>query len=332
MPHAHRTAVLALLITLILGLAVPGVPVHTARAQDDDPPGSTLTEEQVGWLQRIHEAVLNRDSLANYSMTFTGTSFTTFTLRLSDDTLTGSQSESWQHTQTVFPGDPANILAAITSTSSTLEFVADAPVSYGLLAEARLVDGILYVNATPLVVDPGTPDVPEGWIIVDNPADYSAFSSLRLDDLLDEESIFYDLDTIVGMAEDVIWQPVTLADGTPADQITVTFNLDLIFTDTYGLSDEQQARWRTLFDSAAHLETTIRATMVIDQNDLPVRYASELVWQIDGTDAARFFPDEVPAGTSLDLHLESALESAITAVNAPVDPVTAPEEIAESPG
>jgi hypothetical protein len=319
---AARLVIALIMVALIVGLSAPGVAIRPAHAQDDDQP---LTEEQHQWLERIQQALANLDALTNYTVTHTGSAFSELTLRLGGDTLTGTQAQSWQRTQTTFPGDPDNITAAITSTYSVVEFGAAEALSFGLVAEVRWVDGVLYVNVTPLDVGTALPEFPIGWIVVTDSDDYPELTSLQLDNIIDETSIFDDIDVLDGIIEDVIVGAVTLDDGAPADQITVIFNRDIIFVENYGLSAADQAQWRALFDSADSLDVTIRATIAIDADMLPVRYGSDLTWRIDGTDAAAMYPDSVPADTTLDLRAETTQESIIIAVNEALDPAAAPE-------
>ncbi|MBN1563254.1 MAG: hypothetical protein JXA10_05410 [Anaerolineae bacterium] len=324
---ARRLTVYVLLLLVILSL--PGIAPHTVRAQDGDSPNSTLTEEQLAWLTYAHEAIVKLDTLTNYTMTHSGTMHIDLTLRQGSESLAGSQSESWQRTQTVFPGDPATIEAALTSTSSTVEFGAAEATSYGLVAEARFVEGVLYVTITPLATGADLSQLPTGWIVVDDPENYPALASLQLDDLIDDEPLFTDLDALVSTAQDVTWEAVTLADGSAADQITVVFGVEFIFTDAYDLSVEDQARWRAVLDSASAAEIGITITVTIDQDGLPVLYVGKLQWQIVGADAAGFFAAELPTGTLLDLVMESAQESTLIAYDEPRIPAVAPDEFTD---
>ncbi len=328
--HTHRrTAVLALLlmISLLAGFGGPGAPI---RAQDDDPPDHPLTEEQLAWLDRAHEAIQNLRAATNYTSTSAGTYSVHLTLRLGDDMLTGSEFQSWKRTQTTFPGDPDTIAGMVMSEQMTREFGTseDEAIHYRLSAEVRWIDGVLYVQATPIDPGPDTPDIPAGWIIVEDPEEYPALSSLNLNDFIDESSIFDNLDAMRAAALDVTWEAVTLDDGSPADQITIIFGLEALFNEVYDLSDEEVAQWEMLFASSTDEEFVIQVTMIVGADGLPISYTGTLTCRLLGIDATDFFSDSVPEGTTLDWENETTVESTITAVNTPADPITVPEALA----
>jgi hypothetical protein len=55
---------------------------------------------------------------------------------------------------------------------------------YSMEAEIRYVDGVLYVNAAYLETQGDVPALPEGWVIVDDAANFPEFEVLELEDYL----------------------------------------------------------------------------------------------------------------------------------------------------
>jgi hypothetical protein len=193
--------------------------------------------------------------------------------------------------------------------------------TYAASGEARLVDDVFYLNATIDESDGAdVPELPEGWFKVENPDDYPFF---YLDDLLDKLSVFDDEDQTRLSAADVTVEPVTLEDGTAADRITVIFRkyaLTYFMNETdEGIDPLTQALLDAVSDS---FEARIAVTLDADNN--PLRVETMLSMSAVGVDAHALAPDQFPEGLVMDFHYERSETEDYSAVNAPVEPVSAP--------
>ncbi|MBN2303135.1 MAG: hypothetical protein JXQ72_01580 [Anaerolineae bacterium] len=198
---------------------------------------------------------------------------------------------------------------------------------YSVGGEARLVDGVLYLNA---LYDGAVPDdaypLPEGWFVVEDVGASDLFSSMGLDDLADDEnaSPFTDADFMRANAADVTIQAKTLADSTPVDKITVTFDLAGLQAAMSETQDGANLLTQVLLD---RLDAASGAVMTVqlDADDHPLRVDMTLRMTASDVDAHNeLSAEQFAEGIMLDFSFELTTQQVISQVNEPFDPITAP--------
>jgi hypothetical protein len=198
-----------------------------------------------------------------------------------------------------------------------------------LTAEVRFVDDTLYVNAEREIDPPSDADLydpmPEGWIQVDTPDDWSALGTLMLDDYGGDAAARMDMRDLPAYVFDWVTSvrsvSTTLDDSTPVDAIT----LDIRGENLVGLSRQAAEDGSDLelglglgdptladqIDAASYVTITI----YLDDQDQ--------VRQVD-IDLYYYLPafGDGPDATSLTWDITASYR--YSHINEPVDPVIAP--------
>ena len=104
-------------------------------------------------------------------------------------------------------------------------------LDYTVQAEVRYVDEQLYVNAFYIEAEGDMPNLPAGWVAVDNYWEYPLYDNLGLAEfpvVTASTTTILDADllTMAAYISDAILRRGTLEDGTPVDYITMTFGPD----------------------------------------------------------------------------------------------------------
>jgi hypothetical protein len=284
-----------------------------------------LTEEQDVLLERVFASRALRDGYSSYVTSSHQTENRSITITLGSVTQTVSEVQNLARTSTVVQGETgrnvSTTLNADVKKTTVPSSGREEVTTYAASGEARLVDDVFYLNATIDESDGAdVPELPEGWFKVENPDDYPFF---YLDDFLDKLSVFDDEDQTRLSAADVTVEPVTLEDGTAADRITVIFRkyaLTYFMNETdEGIDPLTQALLDAVSDS---FEARIAVTLDADNN--PLRVETMLSMSAVGVDAHALAPDQFPEGLVMDFHYERSETEDYSAVNAPVEPVSAP--------
>jgi len=290
-----------------------------------------LGDEQRALLDRVFEARARLDTYASYVEENAGSEVQALTIVLGGQALEFNDATEWEQTQTILNTEEGqNVTAQIRATVKGEDWP-----DYVVMAEARLVDGTLYVRAA--YEDAGKdllPPLPEGWIVVDDPdappEAYPALEALQLDSLGRDPSnlLLEDQDLFRAVATDVRSEPVALDDGTQAEQISVIINRDGLVTVLAESAEDpfQQALYSALSDAS-------QATLVLllDAAGEPLQVRTEFFMAVEEMDATALNPDDFPEGTTLAFTFAGREEMRYSQVNEPFKAVTAPEEAVAKP-
>jgi hypothetical protein len=282
-----------------------------------------LTAEQEALIGRVVAARAIRDGYSSYVANSHQTENQSITITLGDVTQTVSEVENLAQTATVIQGETDNVSAMLNANVEKNSVQAngrEVATTYAVSGEARLVGDALYLSAT---LDSGegpeVPTLPQGWIEVQNPGDYSY---LNLADLRHASSVLDDTEQ-ARAAADVALEKVTLEDGTTADQITMTFDKNGLSTIMNDLNQEIDPVTQALLDAVSE-DFEARIAVTLDAVDHPLRIEILLTMNALSVDAHALAPDQFPEGVTMDFHYERSETEDYSAVNAPVEPVVAP--------
>ncbi len=312
-------------IVLVLALAVPLIP---AAAQDDD----GLGEDERALLERIVAARAQVPDFTSYIETNEGSDSQVIVIRLEGQEREIVEATTWERTETVIRGETDNAAAEIAVTYEASDLLPNGQEESSALSasgEARLVDGVIYLNASVESTPPGgVPTLPEGWFVVEDPAGTDLFDLMGLDDLADAgtgESPFEDPDFILANASSVTLETVTLDDGTPADAITIVFKRGGLL----GLMDQGEANLLTMaLLEGIDEESGAVMTAYLDGDNMPVGMEMMLRMQALDMDAHALSPDDFPEGMTLDFIFEQQETQTFAEINVEREPVAAPEIVA----
>jgi hypothetical protein len=317
--------------TLICRLAIllTFVMVPLAHAQD----GGGLSDDQLALLDRVQHAMENYQSYTSLVEMVSGGQGRELIITAGDTRQTFSTVATWERTsQVIREGDEKNVLATVTATvidaGTNPDGTEGGSRTRVVYVEARRVDGQLYLLAEygpETTQGPDLPELPEGWFVVAQLGDWEALSDLGLEDLLQSGNPFQNIERVKEAATDVELAAGTLADGTPVDMITVTFDragLTALFTE--GAADGGPLLLQVL-DEGSYATFSI----MLDAADQPYEVMSEVVLHTSGLDANTFGMRNQPEGATVEFTNELARHEVYSQINATFEPATVPEELAQ---
>lgn len=196
--------------------------------------------------------------------------------------------------------------------NSEYEYKSVSTSSYTLTAETRLVDNVLYVNATREAEDESELDpMPEGWIEVKRAGTWPALDGLELGVYLEEPydyQLFDDMDSLYLNPTEVSVESTTNEEGQAIDTILVV----------------QRGRdiEAPLFNEGFVMDDTsvISAAITLNQND-------EIVLFVLGSNIVQRKTEELDAGGKVIMEWKEIVLTTIliSDVNKPLEPVKAPD-------
>jgi hypothetical protein len=308
---------------LVLMVVLVGV-VSSVSAQ------AGLSDEQLALLDRVAEARAKYQAYTSLTRTTTGSETQDITITLGDLTQVQSSVYQWDSTATyvMAEGEPDNVSMTVTGSSEITQ--GETTTAYTITAEVRLVDGVTYVNAAYETPDPTLPEIPQGWIVVEDPDAYPVFASLQLDSVPlhdEEEELFDDIELVKTTATDVQIEAVTLDDGTSADRITVVLGQEGLVA-AFGTQEDADPTALALLSVADDASgATLSVTMDAENN--PLELTMTLLMQAVGVDANTLSPGQFPEGVLLDFAFSTTQTQTLSDFNALFEPVGVPEELAE---
>ena len=307
------------IVSLCLVLLAVGVLALSASAQDG------LTQDQLALVERVHNARIIQDQYHSYREEAIVTHLFEIAIVQGNRTVSRSTDSTLARTGTVVrTADQGNILAEIIL--SVEQTGPQGAQAYRVLAEARLVDDILYVQAH--YEDPAAqlPALPDGWIELEDPDEQAnPLAQLELTDLLDRPLWIDDLDLMLESVVDASVEPGELDDGTPIDIITLTVD---------------EAGIRRLWDEPdiTDIEPALAAVLgpyLLPESDLVVMLwidADEHISRIDITMQAQAaevpgtqFDPDLSAGSLMDVTITTTRTETYTDINQPLPATTAPD-------
>lgn len=307
-----------LVLIALLAVTVVGVPV---QAQEGP------SEEELALLDRVQTA---RDILhgrSSYTELSVGEQTQTLTAKLGVRTQTATTVRTWDRTASVLRegGELSNAQIFLTMEFDNAGTVDSSP--FTVTGEARLVDGVLYVNGAfedASAVPPGL-TLPEGWVTVENDGRYPVLERLGLEGYLDETSPFDNEEVLKEAVTHIASEPGVLEDGTAVDYITFTFDAAGVGALYASMKDLEPATLHIV----EHLAGDTHATLVLalDADNTAYIVHSEIIFDAAGLDPAVFGVNNANAAVRFDM--SQSQTQTYSDFDAPVAPVDAPAVLAE---
>lgn len=313
-----RSRLLMILVAVMLAL------LPAASAQDG------LTEEEQALLDRVLAALQKVETYNSFQSSIEMTESQNLSISLLGQNQVQSSSTVTQIEATVIDvnGDNPNVTG--TAVATVNEAQDQVTTSYGIEAEFRFVDGVLYVNAAYGEGAAGPLSLPEGWVTVDD-LGMAGLEPLALDevvgDLMDEEGDEDDnlLEKIQEIAEAATSVALTQEDmnGTPVDVVTITFDWAGIRDVLAG--DARLDESNPFFAIFEQVQGDIASiSLMLNENDEVVGYRFDFGVVLADLDLSQF-TDEVPAGTMISIDFSQGQLSTLSDINGTFEPITAPE-------
>jgi hypothetical protein len=232
-------------------------------------------------------------------------------------------------------GDVPNLRANARVTMNLYTLLTE-NMSRTLDAEIRVVDGVLYVNATRQTDPPEDEELyanapmPEGWTLVENLDDWPALDILFLDNFTpgDDPNVYMDIrdlsDDVFALASAVSSESVTLDDGTAVEAITLEVtgeNLrELIRRSSEAGNDLELGMILgdlTLLDQLNDAASILSVTVYVD--DQGWLRQVDITLRLDMPAPQNATEDQITWGWDITGTYE------FSAINEPIEPVAAPQ-------
>jgi hypothetical protein len=226
-------------------------------------------------------------------------------------------------------GDERNIAAHITveKTETTTQGENTQTETFTIEAEARLIDGTLYV----LMISENTL-LPDDWFVVDDLANYPALEDLDLDNLLEDKGFFDEVseDEFRQTISEAEVAPDTLEDGTAVDAITLRMQQEGVLS-LLNLDEELDPSMLALFGGAGQAgeDDFLSMTAFVDEADLLHTGVIQWEYSLVDADGATVMPDQLPAGSTLDFAISASMSTAYSQINEELEPALVPETLAQ---
>jgi hypothetical protein len=310
------------LVSLLVLVALTGG--AAVRAQDDA--GGRLSDEQRALIERMVQVHTKVREYQSYREESSGNEQRTVTAIFGGATRAFVTAVTWsQSIDLVRVDGEDNIWAEASAMVSTA-----GNVSYTVNAEARVIDGLLYVKAAFVPPAPKQIVLPDGWVIVEDPARSDVYTFLHLHDLINERaSLYEDAALLETLVSDVALEARTLDDGTPVGAITLFFDRAGLVRSMQETANNEAAASSEAMYEAMNEDSYAKSVLVIGPDDTPVQFESVMVFQTAAVDAQLFGSGLFVDGTRLRIALESSATRAYSRINEPVEPASVPEKFVE---
>jgi hypothetical protein len=308
----------------IMVLLVVSVGLGSVVYAQDGP----LSSDQLALIDRVVAARANLKGYTSFADETHGTQKETLTFSMLNQSQSFSQSLTWERIGTLVRVDGKEYAQAdITATVSKAGLGPADALDYTVHAEVRVIDAVVYVKAAYVQPTPNLIDLPDGWVIVEDPANTDVYKYLQLEDLLDHPSIYDDAALLKTVVSDVEVEAQTFGDGTPRDVITLVLDRDGV---AIALRESQAegvdpAMSEMLYDSLSD-DSYQQVTLVLDRANTPIEFWSAMRVEALGIDAHALAPDEFPDGIRLDMLVETTRAESYSRINEPLEPATVPDE------
>lgn len=320
----HHTILPTVTLLALLGMMFsisPTLPI--THAQDGG-----LTDEQIAMLDRVYTAVDHRDNYTSFNLDIQETRTQSMDISVGGPSFTIEQAVSRTETRTTLRADEQENSQSLV----TLDFAEnglDGQTAYVMEAEIRVVDGVLYLNATYSEATPDLPNLSPGWQAFDQVDSIpSIFNELDLNGYLeeDEDDPFDDRELIERIVSDISVEASETVDGTPVDVITFTIEGDGMREFMAASADEEEAAENPFIGVYAS-DATVGAvvyTIALDADNNALEVSIEWSISVEEFDVSTV-SDQFPPDTILSLELSNARQETVTDINADLEPAVAPE-------
>ena len=229
---------------------------------------------------------------------------------------------------TIIKGDSPNAAGTITASYNATEGE-ETLSAYSIEAEVRYVDDMLYTNAQYVESDASAAPLPEGWVLVDDPANFPELESLGLADLLsgiqeDNSDIVKEFAqmrpyvTSVTVKEDEI-------NGVAVEVIFISLGWDgmlqLMNEEEF---DPEDPMTQVLADALTGEDDLVTIIIGLDADDTVHGFAFSVDMSIVDLDL-RKMDESLPEGATMSLSVSMSETREYSEVNAEFEPATAPE-------
>lgn len=309
-----------LVLIVVVAAAAPGA----VQAQGD------LTAEQQALLDRATNAMIAVKQ-GSYVVHHLETESTTMMITIDNQQQSQIENVTTDTTISYIPGEGTWNVQEVGTVEVSGSDNDLGEYAYTLTAEVRLVDGVVYVNATRESENEASlPPMPEGWVVVDDPEAWPALEKLSLDDWLKDPSRtgVFDYPELVALAvTDVTAEPITLEDGSSAEAITLILSgegLKNALIEYYNMNEDADPAATALYGNL-NAESEVSLTLTLDANDQLVTREGTGLMTVTGLDMSEISA-EIPAGAAfLDLNAELGMTEEVLSVGETLTPAEAPE-------
>lgn len=321
-----KRLMMILAVLALVFVAVGNMP--TSQAQDGG-----LTEEQLALVERLYNATQKVDTYDSYVLQLTELQSQDLTASIAGFDMSQTSSQEIEYTQTVtLGGDNVLMVATVSLDEAELGAQGSNALSFSAQVEGRLVDGVIYVNAQYLEGDGDLPELPEGWVELDN-LGFDALellTDLDLEDLIDDPEDktgpLEDLDQLKAIINAIEVTTETLEDGTEVDVLTATFGsegLMSLLAESGEMDLEDPTTVALMGMMGDNFNVTIQVKL--DAEDNP-RYAMfEMTIELVDLDMASLGIEGMPPGGSMSMTMANQEIRQWSNINDPaLQPVEAP--------
>lgn len=284
-----------------------------------------LSDEQRTQLQRVGAALETARKYTSLVEHIVETSVTETRMKLFG--LNAELTENAEVKKTVYSlrGETPNRRATFAADVLGTDPRSEQKYAYTLTAEARWVDGVLYVNAKRTHHrGPDQGAIPDGWIRMDNPADWPGLDKFSLSAFAAGQTTVPD--TLSGLTPEITFSTDKLDDGTPVEIITFTLQNEPLKAALQGLLVANP----TQDDSISHAlvsqldpGSAVTITIALNTQDQIVLRDARGSFNWTALDMHVINPG-IPPGTIFDSHGDFTAVVRTDSINAALDPAEAP--------
>jgi hypothetical protein len=326
----HRLCKTGLVLGWLMMVLAGGVwsSVPPTIAQDD--PGGLTEAEQI-LLERFFEALDKRTTYTNYAQTSfeSDVQELTYTIGGIESRLATGQ---LMETQQIAIRTPEGLDRRVIVSLQWQETTSSGVDTYLMSAEIRVVDGVLYIQAAYNDRTGNVPELPTGWIKLENPDDFPAFVTLNLAQYLTERPILYNRDTLIEALSGIRIENTTLEDGQTAESISLAFRgegFEAAFKSLQAPSapvhDEENPFFSQLFANLQP-DSEVLMSIALDRDNNPLVFAFDIRLNSLPLDLTLINAENFQAGDTIRASLRVRRQVTLVRFNtAKVDPVTIPE-------
>lgn len=312
-------------LSLMLAVVLANWPT-TSQAQDE---GDDLSEYERLLLDRFVDAMLLPQTYENYVQTGVIKDLQELNYDLNGQIASISTGTQTSYETLVINTADGRILSSLVDL--LYQDVAPGETTvYALSGEIRVVDDQLYVQAS--YSDDTTaslPQLPDGWILVDDPANYPEFAELSLNDYLDTTTIFDDRELLASNLSAINIETQVI-NGVDVQTVSMAFRGD-DFTPIFKAMQSADAPANTgsaLFDAIfANLteDTEIVMSVAIDAENNPLIYVININLESMPLDLSLIDAENFTSDDTLVVRLLVQRENTLADYNSTdIEPITAP--------
>ena len=321
------------LVMLLVICLLTGLPI---RAQE-----SGLTADELAQLDRALAAVQQIDQYSSYVINALQTEQSTVLLTFGENQQETRSNISREVASAYIFGDTENVHANVTVTVE--DVVNDNTTAYTMQSEVRIVEERMYVQAgyrggrlewqTEQMTNaaPTLPDLPIGWVVVDDPANFPTLKHLNLSDLVDKinredyNPLIHNPELVKSLVESVTVGSTTLSNNQTLDVITFTIDgqglITLLQSDPAFEADSDLAALLLLELSPTSI---ISFSVGLDAAGSPIQSVTQITLVAENVDFNALDPENVPPGVIGTFNNTITTNELYSQVNAALTPITAP--------